>query len=70
MGRKKQAWKMVETQAAVENQEAGSTEMIFSIIIWPGQKDTEHGKVAAGLLPTRGHCPQKDRDAIAWINLK
>lgn len=29
MGREKQGWKMAGMKAAVENQEAGNTEMIF-----------------------------------------
>lgn len=57
MGREKQDWKRAGAKAAVENQEAGGTEMIFSTrIVWPGQTDTEYDTVAAGSLCTAGSC--------------
>lgn len=58
MGREKWAWKMAGTKAAVENEEARSTEIIFSTrIVWPGQTDFGPGRMAAGSLFKTGHCP-------------
>lgn len=64
MGREKWAWKMAGTKAAVENEKARGTEIIFSTrIVWPGQ--------TLDLVEwLQDHCLKLDTDATAWMNSK